>query len=153
MARPRVHRIKNCIVCSIEFEPRKPNGVSYPSMVVCSIRCRSVQAGRAGKGRPTPVAVREKIRLSQLGEKGNNWSGGVWKSQPQSERKSSRYRALRKEVLKRDNYKCVLCGGGGELEVDHIKSYSKYPDLRFDKANLRTLCKPCHKLTPTYCRG
>lgn len=48
-------------------------------------------------------------------------------------------------VLKRDNYTCVSCGQqGGDLHVDHIKDWSKYPSLRFDMSNCRTLCIKCH---------
>ena len=53
-------------------------------------------------------------------------------------------------MFQRDNYKCVECGSKDEMEADHIKSFSKYPDLRFDLANGRTLCKSCHKKTDTY---
>ncbi len=31
-----------------------------------------------------------------------------------------------------------------QLEVDHIKPVKTYPDLEFNKGNLRTLCQPCH---------
>lgn len=51
---------------------------------------------------------------------------------------------LRKYILFRDNYNCVLCGSGGELHVDHIKSWAKHPELRFDPNNCRTLCCACH---------
>lgn len=30
------------------------------------------------------------------------------------------------------------------LQVDRIKSWSIYPDLRFDQNNCRTLCSKCH---------
>lgn len=154
MGRPRLYRIKKCKACNNDFEPRGKNGVSKPNMKVCSIRCRNVLAGRAGKGRPTPTEVRDKIRIAQLGSRGNNWKGGIWSSQPQSERKSARYKTLRNEVMERDLFTCVICKETGVyLEVDHIKSYSKNPELRFEKSNLRTLCKPCHLKTPSFARG
>lgn len=33
--------------------------------------------------------------------------------------------ALRYKVLKRDGFKCVLCGGNDRLEIDHILPVSK----------------------------
>lgn len=51
------------------------------------------------------------------------------------------------EVIRRDNFKCVLCGSGdrtSEFEVDHI-----IPMMlggTSDLWNLRTLCVPCHKV-------
>ena len=32
---------------------------------------------------------------------------------------------LRYKILKRDNFKCVLCGGNDRLEIDHILPVSK----------------------------
>lgn len=65
-------------------------------------------------------------------------------------RQSSKYRTWRNEVLLRDDYKCVVCGSTDELNVDHIRPFSKFINLRFDVSNGRTLCLECHKKTPTY---
>lgn len=61
------------------------------------------------------------------------------------------YRAFRKIVLERDSFTCVECGGTPKvLHVDHVKPWRLYPELRFDPANGRVLCQPCHWKTPTY---
>lgn len=55
---------------------------------------------------------------------------------------------LRYTVLKRDNFKCVLCGAspalrpGVQLHVDHIFPFSK--GGKTEIGNLRTLCKDCN---------
>jgi 5-methylcytosine-specific restriction endonuclease McrA len=55
---------------------------------------------------------------------------------------------LRFTILKRDNYKCVLCGRspattlGLELHVDHIIPFSKGGKTL--ESNLRTLCNQCN---------
>lgn len=66
--------------------------------------------------------------------------------------RTQRYKNWRSAVLKRDGYKCVVCGRGrpARLEVDHIHSWSRHPELRFEVDNGQTLCHPCHKRTPTY---
>jgi 5-methylcytosine-specific restriction endonuclease McrA len=52
-------------------------------------------------------------------------------------------------ILKRDHYRCVMCGKspaahpGLELEVDHIKSVARGGTN--DETNLRTLCNPCNQ--------
>lgn len=64
---------------------------------------------------------------------------------------SSEYKAWRKAVFERDDYSCIWCGAKEtELHADHIKAFSKYPDLRVDISNGRTLCKPCHIKTDTW---
>ena len=153
MGRPRIYRTGICKGCKLEFEKRKPNGITNPYMTVCSKSCRGRVGGMAGLGRPTPIEVRERIAVAQKGSKGNNWKGGLWSSQPRNERKNPKYKKLRDSIFKRDNYTCVLCKARGELNVDHIKSYSKYPELRYIPSNLRTLCVPCHKKTESYGKG
>ena len=46
---------------------------------------------------------------------------------------------IRKLVLRRDRYRCVLCGNSGLLEVDHILPWSAGGSDDMD--NLRTLCR------------
>lgn len=68
-------------------------------------------------------------------------------------RMSREYKDWRTKVFERDGYKCVQCMATGELNADHIKPFAKYAELRFDLENGRTLCVPCHKLTPTFARN
>lgn len=55
---------------------------------------------------------------------------------------------LRYQVLKRDNFKCCLCGASPakdpsiELHIDHIIPYSKSGETTID--NLQTLCSKCN---------
>jgi HNH endonuclease len=54
---------------------------------------------------------------------------------------------LRWEILKRDGYRCVVCGQdaahGVSLEIDHVVPVSK--GGTDDEANLQTLCAPCNR--------
>jgi len=52
---------------------------------------------------------------------------------------------LKTEILERDERKCVICSSNIELNVHHIISRAEAPELTFDKENLMTLCKSCHK--------
>jgi len=71
------------------------------------------------------------------------WTGGKYKEDYRARR---RFRdQLQKEVFKRDNYTCQLCGAKGvDLQVDHIQSWAEYVELRFSMDNCRTLCARCH---------
>lgn len=54
---------------------------------------------------------------------------------------------VRKDVLRRDHYSCRICKKRFKkkfLDVDHIIPVQMGGGL-FDKSNLRTLCKDCHK--------
>jgi len=54
---------------------------------------------------------------------------------------------VRKDVLRRDKFRCSICRNRfkkAKLDVDHIIPV-RMGGNPFDKANLRTLCKECHK--------
>jgi 5-methylcytosine-specific restriction endonuclease McrA len=65
-----------------------------------------------------------------------------------------RFSGLRKQVLERDEYKCVMCGmtneehkqkWNREITLDHIDKvgrYAEYPNNTLN--NLQTLCLRCH---------
>ena len=57
-----------------------------------------------------------------------------------------RYIKWRKTVFERDNYTCWICEEkGGRLNAHHLKSWAKYPKLRYKVLNGLTLCEFCHK--------
>ena len=54
---------------------------------------------------------------------------------------------IRKDILRRDRYSCSICKKRLKkafLDVDHIIPVQMGGKL-FDKNNLRTLCKECHR--------
>lgn len=52
---------------------------------------------------------------------------------------------LSKQIYARDDYTCFVCGTRGcRLAAHHLEPWALYPDLRYDLANLVTLCKECH---------
>ena len=54
-------------------------------------------------------------------------------------------KTTQKLVFQRDDYTCQIClVRGGNLQVDHIKRWADYPELRFELDNCRTLCMGCH---------
>lgn len=129
-----------CFDCDAELM-RAPSHIKYWTGYCnpCSRRQR--------QGVPVPQEVREKISLSRkgklVGENHWNWQGG--KTDPKEVERTKFKRLVQKRILKRDNYTCQVCDQyGGYLQVDHIKSWSDYPELRFEESNCRTLCMACH---------
>jgi len=90
-------------------------------------------------------------RQKTLGGKNHyNWQGGIT-SENKRLRNSLQMKEWRQKVFERDNYTCQECHKRGvHLHADHIKPFSKFPELRFELSNGRTLCIPCHEKTPTY---
>lgn len=95
-------------------------------------------------------AIGNKSTKGKIGKNANNWQGGIT-PENKKERSSIKYRLWREKVFKRDNWTCQNCGVSGcYLEAHHIKSWAKYPKLRYVLSNGQTLCLECHKLTDNY---
>jgi 5-methylcytosine-specific restriction endonuclease McrA len=92
------------------------------------------------KGKPKPERQGANCHL---------WKGGITPIN-HAIRTSICFVNWRREVFERDNYTCQDCGarnGDGKthtLHAHHIKPFSKYPKLRFEVSNGKTLCKNCH---------
>lgn len=88
-----------------------------------------------------PICSFEKYHIG----KGHwNWKGGIT-SGVMKLRNSIEYKNWRKEIFKRDDYRCQCCNErGGKLHGHHILNFSDHSDLMFDINNGITLCKRCH---------
>lgn len=104
---------------------------------------------QANLGKPCPEEVKVKKRQF-CGSAHPNWRGGRT-PEIRLARKNGAYSEWRKKVFQRDNFTCQDCGDRGvELNADHIQSFTFFPDLRYELSNGRTLCVPCHRLTPNF---
>ena len=92
--------------------------------------------------------------LKRRGINHHNWRGGI--SRDKHSPSEPKYKQWRSDVFQRDNWTCQTCNKksqSGEsiyLEAHHIKSWAKYPALRYDINNGMTLCNECKKLTYNY---
>lgn len=96
----------------------------------------------------------ERERKGQVsGPDHHAWKGGISLVE-KHHRWSYEYRKFKKAVLKRDGYRCVLCGisrdDGVIIEVDHIIPVAAYRRGILEMSNARSLCQLCHKKTETY---
>jgi 5-methylcytosine-specific restriction endonuclease McrA len=161
----------NCAYCGIKFEYR----ASVEDKKYCSRKCMQASAHREAENtceicgqlfkapahrpdqkRCSPECyykTREGVIVSPetlfkkgqyAGEKNKNWKGGIT---PLNKlvRSSGECLTWRRDVFKRDQWKCQKCDKGGRgMVAHHIKTFAEYPDLRFDVENGVTLCTPCH---------
>lgn len=89
-------------------------------------------------------------KLNKIGNLSNGWIDGRCKENKLL-RSRDEYKQLRKNVFKRDNYTCQICYKTKTyIQMDHIKEWCNYPELRFEITNCRTLCLECHKKTPNF---
>jgi len=68
--------------------------------------------------------------------------GGLSK-RPRIGLEANSYRALHREILARDGWRCQQCGSLSELEVHHIWHRSQQGED--SDHNLVTLCVNCHR--------
>lgn len=114
----RTGSYKNCKNCNKEFYAHITSTRKY-----CSKKCQGEH---------------------MIGEKSCRWAGGI-NARPYKHLKTKAYRDWRTEVFKRDNYTCQDCGNTKEfLHGHHIKSYTKFKELRHEVSNGLTLCIKCH---------
>lgn len=124
-------RAKN--LCCAHYDRLRKTGTVSADIPVGDLSYRGKQVSSAKKGN-CPY---------RSGSLNPNWKGGITDESHKLRRKFQY--SLRKEVLARDNNTCVICDTQSEnLHVDHIKSWTDFPELRFEITNCRTLCVPCH---------
>ena len=146
----RVHELRQCKNCKTDI--KNPN-------VFCSIECRNASY----VGKKASKETREKMSKAKQGYMPVNvFKPGAlhphWKVDRREvdRRWWPENKIWRLTVLKRDNYTCQMCGIRSAksnrivFDVDHIKPWSQFPELRFEVSNGRTLCRPCHKKTPSF---
>lgn len=118
------------------------------------------------KGHIVSEEVRKQISLAKKGEKHSEEqklkiSEGIKKYYDKKGRKEHKryyhlsntreYKQWRSNVFQRDNWTCQTCNIRGiYLIAHHLKSWAKFPELRYKTDNGITLCEECHKLTDNY---
>ena len=117
---------------AVEIEEKilRDTGITYTA--------RSIQriVGKYGEIREQKESFRNAMKRGRV----------VWQVELDAERrkdaKKQISRKLRFEIMERDGWKCVLCGGKELLQIDHI--IARVNGGEDTKENLRTLCIDCN---------
>ena len=94
--------------------------------------------------RSTTALCLDCARHSHDGENNYNWKGG-YENERSKFRKSFAGKNFVKQVLKRDNYACQICGSKIRIVAHHKDGYNWCIEKRADIDNGVTLCEECHK--------
>lgn len=113
-----------------------------------------LKMSRSHKGIKYGIETRlKKSAAARRGAANNKWKGGITPLNTVL-RQSLEYKLWCESIFARDSWTCQACGErGGNLQADHIKPFSLYPELRLALDNGRTLCVACHKKTPSYLKN
>lgn len=146
---------KVCLQCHSVFTRKKRSGWKlWGKRKFCSKKCQGIwiginQTGERNHNFGKKASKETKIKQSEShrGEKAYNFKDG----KSRDKHGGYEYKEWRSSVFMRDNWTCQTCRiRGCYLEAHHIKSWAKYPNLRYDIMNGVTLCLGCHKLTDSY---
>lgn len=94
-----------------------------------------------------PMLTQSEVQIrngNNVNEKNPSWKGGI-SSMHQRLRRGRMSSIWRKYVLMKDKHCCQICYSKSALCAHHIKSFSDFPEERFNVDNGITLCKNCHK--------
>jgi 5-methylcytosine-specific restriction endonuclease McrA len=150
----KFHGIKKyCLVCKKELKLNNIRDIKRKRF--CSQKCMGFYVGKE-RVKKNPGFYKELIRKCNTPEanakkshKGKNHPLWIEDKSKLKHREHStiRVKLWRLDVFERDEFICQRCNKkGGKLQAHHIKSWAKYPDVRFDVNNGITLCIKCHKI-------
>lgn len=102
--------------------------------------------GLSNLGKQMSVESREKMRISKTGESHWRWYKDRTKLKKQEDRRSSAVDEWRKNIYKRDEYKCKFSNKDckGRIEAHHILNWEDFPELRYNLDNGITVCHHHH---------
>lgn len=98
---------------------------------------KQLEALKIGQNMKITHSKESKLKnsIAHRGSNNSRWKGGC------SKWRGYNWNKIRKEVLKRDNYKCVICGN--KAEVCHHKMLWKIKKT-YNKNMIISLCRSCH---------
>lgn len=167
---------KSKLKYTIKFCSKKCYGISKKGVKQSPEHKDKIRKANIGVSRNLGYRHSEEAKIKiGLASKGNKYASGKKQSEETLQKRSlsmkkfydlkgrkeqkrykhsantKQYRDWRKSIFERDRYTCQMCLiVGCYLEAHHIKSWAKFPELRYEIDNGMTVCRECHKLTDNY---
>lgn len=117
---------------------------------ICECECGNIVSVR-GNALTSGVTVscgcyHNDLCRSRFGENSPTWNKNISEEERIISRKYKEYKDYIKEVLKRDQYQCQICGSiDKKLEVHHLYSYAAYKEFSLSPEFGITICQEEHK--------
>jgi len=142
---------KICIQCYSCFERGENMGdKQWLNQKFCSKSCKSI-GNKHRQGTKHSIETRKKMSTAHpKGELSPYWIKDRSKlkrfNDAAKDRRSYAYSDWRKQVYKRDGFKCRINNENccGKIQAHHILSFTSYPELRYSLNNGITLCLAHH---------
>jgi len=131
-AQNRIIEDKKCPICGCIFTPSKFN---YKHQIYCSKKCTTIamnkHAYESGMKKINSKVYREKnkIKISKHDLEYHN---------------QRKFSGKKYDILKRDEYKCQMCGSERQLIIHHLDETGNLDSPNNADNNLITLCRSCH---------
>ena len=127
---PKYRSIRiECSFCGKSLQ-KTPNYIESRNNIFCSSDCKADWQSKFLRGENNP-----------------NYDSTISEEEREIRRNFDGYAYWRREVFKRDNFTCRICGyrRGGNLNAHHLDGYNWCKEKRTDINNGVTLCDNCHK--------
>jgi 5-methylcytosine-specific restriction endonuclease McrA len=85
------------------------------------------------------------VLANRTKEKNPRWNPNLTDEERSARRRGELDLEWAKAIVRRDRYRCIVCSSNKKPQAHHLKSYTRYPELRLDMDNGVTLCRECHK--------
>lgn len=95
------------------------------------------------KGKKHTQAVKDLVAKLRTGH--TPWNKGTGRKKPVNQAELTKWLKFRKEYVAKETCGCYKCGSKNRLELHHIVSKTKVPDLKYEESNIIVLCYWCHK--------
>ena len=107
------------------------------------IRTRTPKESRASFN--MRLVGKDNPMYGRRGKRNPRWNGGHSPNR-QITYARAEWKRLKRCILQRDGYKCLICAGNKKLIIHHVFPWSRYPAFRETPTNLATLCTACHRM-------